>query len=560
MKSEKNPFARLWILLKNERQDILSVYFYAILSGFLQLIVPIGVQAIIGFVLGATMVTSIYVLIVLVVVAVLSAGLVQVNQMKINEKIQQKIFVNFALQFVEVIPRIDLKHSMNSYLPEKINRFFDTLTVQKGLTKLILEIPTALIQIFLGVLLLALYHPVFIALGAILIVALWLIIKLSGTNGIATSLNESNEKYALVAWFEEMAKAVKPFKNSQDSSMDVSRTDAHLVKYITARTSHFGILLLQYRTLIVLKVIITTMLLTAGVYLLINQQLNIGEFIAAEIVILMIIGSTEKIIKSLESVYDVVTGLVKLANIIESETDLDGSIEFSESSIGIEMKNVGFTFNGDQKMLLDINLKIPAGAVVSLQGVEGSGKSTLLKILSNLYTSYSGNVIVNGIPVRNYQLKSIRRQTGIYFGQDDLFSGTVLDNINLGRQEITGEMVMKMASKIGMAHFLENLPMGFQTYVHSNAALLPTSTKHKILILRSLCHNPKLVVMEDPFNGLREGVKRPLMDYLLGQSGKQTIIVATADEEFANAADFVMTLSNGKATLTTNKRHKDNES
>ncbi len=521
----------------------------------LQLVVPIGIQAIIGFVLGATMVTSIYVLIIVVVMAVLGAGLLQINQMKINEKIQQKIFVSFALQFAEKIPKIDIYKSINYYLPERLNRFFDTHSVQKGLTYLILDIPAAIIQIFLGVLLLAFYHPVFIGFGAMLIVMLWFIVKYSGNNGMITSLDESDQKYRTVAWFQEIAKAIKSFKNSQDSTLDIARTDHHLVNYIAARTAHFKVLVLQYRVLVGFKVIITTTLLSAGVFLLINQKLNIGEFIAAEIVILMIIASTEKIIKSLENVYDVATGLIKLQSFTDADNDIDGTLEFKDTKIALDIKELSFSFQDGRKILKNIDLKIPAGAVVCLTGEEGSGKSTLLKILSNTYTNYDGNILFNGIPAQNYRLETLRKHTGIYFGQGDIFAGSILENINMGRSEITGEVVMAMASNVGMSGIFEHFPMGFETQVLNNGAALPSTTKQKILILRALCHQPKLLILQNPLVGLHEDVRIPLVKYILSLSGKCTVIIASSNAEFAKQCDFELMLKNGKGKLTQNIRN-----
>ena len=130
-----------------EKAEIWSIYFYAILNGLILLSVPLGIQAIVGFVLGASFRASIYVLILLVVVAVLVSGLMQINQMKIIEKIQQRIFVRYAFSYADIIPRLDLKKADGIYLPELINRFFDTATLQKSLAKILLEIPTATIQI-----------------------------------------------------------------------------------------------------------------------------------------------------------------------------------------------------------------------------------------------------------------------------------------------------------------------------------------------------------------------------------------------------------------------------
>jgi len=124
MPQTAGPVSRILKLVKLERKEITAVYFYAIFNGLIQLSLPLGVQAIIGFVLGASMRTSLIVLIGLVVTGVLAAGIMQVNQMKIIEKIQQKIFVRYAFAFAGHIPRLALKKTDNIYLPELVNRYW----------------------------------------------------------------------------------------------------------------------------------------------------------------------------------------------------------------------------------------------------------------------------------------------------------------------------------------------------------------------------------------------------------------------------------------------------
>lgn len=163
--SRQIAFGKLSELIKLERKEISSIYFYAILNGLVQLSLPLGIQAIIGFVLGATMVTSVYVLIFFVVLGTLVVGILNIYQMKIIEKIQQKIFVRYTFNMGLKIPGFDLLSIDKYYLPDKINYFFDILTVQKGISKLLLDIPIATIQIILGLVLLSFYHPLFIVFG-----------------------------------------------------------------------------------------------------------------------------------------------------------------------------------------------------------------------------------------------------------------------------------------------------------------------------------------------------------------------------------------------------------
>lgn len=543
------PFQKLWDLIAEYKQEIGAIYFYSILSGLVQLTVPIGVQAIIGFVLGASMVTSIYILILLVVLGVMVVGLMQINQMKIIEKIQQKIFINNSIQFAEIIPRVNINKTDRYYLPELTNRFFDTLIIQKGLSKVLLDVPLATIQILFGLILLSLYHPVFIVFGLLLLSLLWIILKYTGKNGIATSIEESTYKYAVVAWLEEMARIIKSFKFSQGTELNIRNTDKNLSGYIKARTAHFNVLLIQYKSLVAFKVLITTAMLLVGAVLLLNQQLNIGEFIAAEIVILTVISAVEKLIARLDSVYDIVTGLEKIAKVTEKEIEVDGTLEIeAPNGIEIKMNELSFAYPDGKKVLQNNNIIIPAGAKVIIDANDGSGKSTLLKIVSTVYRDYSGVLLFNNIPVSNYSLASLRKNIGLFINENELFTGTVYENICMGRKDISSTNIIQLAAQVGIDKFIEQLPEGFNTMVDAGGKKLSNSVKYSILMLRALTANPQLLILDEPWKNFDERVQEKLVQYLTSSNNKATVIMTGHNKYMNKNASQILHLVNGKLT------------
>ncbi len=543
------PFERFWHLIRLDKTDISSIYFYAILNGLMQLSVPLGIQAIIGFVLGASMATSIYVLIFLVVMGVFIVGVLQVNQMKIIERIQQKIFTRYAFEFVDKIPKFDLYKTDNYFIPERVNRFFDTINLQKGFSKLLLDIPTALIQILFGLILLSFYHPLFIIFGIILALLLFLIVYFTSKNGLETSIHESNYKYEVVAWMQEVAKSIKSFKLNQDTDLNLKSTDKIVVNYLETRTRHFRFLLVQFKALIAFKTLVTAFLLLLGVYLLVDQQLNIGEFIAAEIVILSIIASVEILIKNLDSVFDVLTSLEKLSTVTEGNSEENGKLVFNENKISIELVDFSFSYPNSSPILENINLKIPANSTVCIMGEESSGKSTLLSILSRNYLHFTGNFLINNIPANNYDLESLRKKIGIYFNEYEIFSGTILENINMGRSNITPESIIAVAQELGFESFLQNLPLGFQTSIDTNGKRLSKNISQKIILLRALTQRPNLLIMEEPWLGLKKQYQQKIMDYLLKKPSDNTLFVTSNDPAFANKCDYRFELKNGNLEL-----------
>ena len=547
MPTTASPVARILNLVKLERKEITAVYFYAILNGLIQLSLPIGVQAIIGFVLGASMRASLIVLIALVVAGVLVAGIMQVNQMKIIEKIQQKIFVRYSFAFAEHIPQLDLKKTDNVYLPELVNRFFDIPVLQKSLSKILLDIPTASIQILFGLILLSLYHPAFILFGFILIVLLWLILRYTGQRGLQTSLEESSYKYKVAGWLEETARVIKSIKLTKSNDLHLKKTDEMVVGYLNARNSHFKILLFQYNVLVLFKTVITAAMLIVGTMLLVNQQLNIGQFIAAEIIILLVLNSVEKLIMNIGSVYDTLTSVEKIAKLTEKPKEENGSVQLAVKAVGLsmEMRDLSFSYNNQRDVLQNISLKINAGDKVCIKGKDSSGKSTLLKIMAGVYTDFKGSFLLDGVPLGNYNLNTVRSQMGVLMNQQDIFNGTVWENITLGNESISIETINEVAEKVGLTDFIATLKNGYDTILDPTGNRLPRNVILKILLVRALAATSRVLLLEEPWQNIENGQRNQIIQ-LLAEIKNTTLIVISNDEDVAKLCNKVIMIEKGK--------------
>jgi ATP-binding cassette subfamily B protein len=554
MKKLKSPLARILDLVRLEKAEIWSIYFYAILNGLILLSVPLGIQAIVGFVLGASFRASIYVLILLVVVAVLVSGLMQINQMKIIEKIQQRIFVRYAFSYADIIPRLDLKKADGIYLPELINRFFDTATLQKSLAKILLEIPSATIQICFGLVLLSFYHPAFIIFSFLLVFILWLIIYFTGGKGLESSLEESRSKYRVAAWLEEMARIIKFIKLAAGHALHLKKTDEATISYLKARNEHFKILLLQYRSLVAFKTAITAAMLIFGSILLVNQQLNIGQFVAAEIVILTILNSVEKLIINLDSVYDTLTAVDKLAKLTDKPVEESGNLQLSATNSGVLVKgeNISYSYTDKQPVLHDLEFEFQPGQLICIQGKAGTGKSTLLRLLDGAYTDFTGSLQIDNVPIRNFDLNSLRSQIGILLHQHDIFQGTLWENITMGRENVSIEAVVQLFQKVSLSSYFATLPKGFDTELDPTGQRLPRQIIHKILLVRALIGSPRLLLLEEPWSGMESSTKNKIIG-LINQYKSSTRVIVSNDEAFASTCDqvFVMT-EEGKLVKSTN--------
>lgn len=543
--SISKSFTRFYNILRLDKKDVSAVYMLAILAGLLQLSVPLGVQTIISFVMAGSFSTSIAVLIIMVVLGVFFNGLLQVRQLQVIEKMQQKIFLRYSFEFSDRLPRLNIEKLDNYYLPELVNRFFDTVSLQKGLEKLLLDLPAAVIQVLFGLLLLAFYHPVFIAFGTLLLIIVIVILRLTSPRGLASALQASDYKYNVAAWLEETARVIRTFKYAKNTSMHIEKTDKLVSGYLDSRTQYFKVLLTQFWSLISFKVIITAAMLLVGAVLLVNQQINIGQFIAADIVILTIIGSVEKIILSLDKVYDALVSVEKLGKITNAEIEEGGSILLPDSDKGVAVSFVktGFTYPNGSKALQDVTLSVPAGSMVHIAGASGSGKSTLLRLLTGNYKQFTGSVLLDEVPVGNYQLDSLRAQTGVLLSSQDIFQGTLLENITLGNA-IPMEEVTALAAKTGLDHFVRSNKEGYDVLLDPAGKRLSNHVKQNILLVRALLGKHRLLLLEEPFAHLDTACRQHMIG-LIKAAGNTTIFIASEDESLSAYCNIVLHLNKG---------------
>jgi ATP-binding cassette subfamily B protein len=536
---------KLIAILQLDKKEVSAIYIYAILAGLVQLVTPLGIQSIIGFVMAGALSTSIVVLIAVVVLGVFLNGLFQIRQLQIIEKIKQKIYTRDALSFANKIPHLNIEKLDNYYLPELVNRFFDTITLQKGIEKILLEIPAAFIQILFGIILLSLYHPVFIAFGIVLVVLLYVILATTLPKGFTKNLLASDYKYKTAAWLQELARVVKTFKYAKKTSLHIDKTDDLVSNYLIARTSYFKILLTQFWSLVAFKIIITAAMLIVGVYLLLNQQINIGQFIAADIVILAVISSVEKLILTLDKAYDTLTAIEKLDKIKSAELESAGTdIIAGSNGMKIDFKNVSFNYPNGKNVLTDINVEIQAGEKVLIVGNSGSGKSTLLRLLTGTFTNFSGAIRINNIALGSYAIDSLRSNTGVLISQQDIFQGTIRDNITMGDNSISNEELYQLTKSTGLESFIGELEIGFDTEIDPAGKKLPEKIKQGILLARALFSRKTLLLLENPFDGLEANAIETVND-MLANLENVTMLVTASKNTHQEIFDKVIYLENG---------------
>jgi ATP-binding cassette, subfamily B, bacterial len=536
---------KLYKIIMLDKRDVSSVYFFAILGGLLSLILPLGIQTIISFVMANTISTSIIVLIAIVISGVFLNGFIQIRQSQVIERIMQKIFTRYTLEFSNKIPKVDLEEIDNYYLPEVVNRFFDVTALAKSIEKILLDIPASLIQITLGLILLSFYHPIFIAFGIFVFFIIIIIIRVTSPKGFNTSMDASDYKYNIGGWLEEIARGSKTFRYSKGSALHMHKTDGLVVNYLNSRTEHFKILLIQYWSLVTFKILIVATMLIAGTWLLLDNEINVGQFIASDIVIILIMNSVEKLIATMDNVYDSLTSLEKLGKIVDIKLENTGNLNFQKSEgCNIVFSKVNFRYPNGSRALSDVEINLQSNNIVGIKGPSGSGRSSILRLLTGAYANYSGKILINDIPLGNYNLQSLRANTGIMLNEQDIFRGTILENLTMGNENILINEVSFLAKKTGLDKFITANKLGYDTLLDPMGKRLSSEVIQNIKLIRALLGKPSLLLLEEPLKHLNEDVQNEMMEYFKKESNA-TVIMVSNEKDALQRCDKIISLNNG---------------
>ncbi|UZO82455.1 ATP-binding cassette domain-containing protein [Aquimarina sp. ERC-38] len=548
-KSILTSWQRFLRLLQVDKKDIYQTFYYAIFAGLVNLSLPLGIQAIITLLQGAQVSTSWVVLIVLVTLGVIFVGVLQLMQIRIIENVQQKIFTRASFEFAYRFPKIKMSELQNYYPPELANRFFDTLTVQKSLSKILVDFPAALLQIIFGLILLSFYHPFFIIYGLLLILLIYIVFKYTAVKGLNTSLKESKSKYKVAHWLQEIARTIVSFKLSGKTNLALTKNDHLVDDYLKARESHFKILILQYSQMIGFKVLVTAGLLLIGGILVLNQQMNIGQFVAAEIIILLVISSVEKLIVGLESFYDVLTSLEKLGQVVDKELEPQGGEQpfYENEHFKLELKNVSYKVPGSTKDILHgINLSITEKCTMLIQGPAGSGKTTLLRLIAGLVLPDKGSIYVNDVSLQGLHLNEYRSLLGQSLTEESPFEGTILENLTFGDQSISRERVYWALEKVGLLDFVKEQSAGLNMVLYPEGKQIPYTISKKIILARSIVREPKLLILKDPLDQFSPQEAERIMNFLTSGERSWSLVVVSQNPRWVSKCGRIVLIEDGK--------------
>jgi ABC-type bacteriocin/lantibiotic exporter with double-glycine peptidase domain len=527
-----SPLARLVQLLRPEVGDIGIVCLFSAVVGLLALATPVTVEALVNTVAFGRLLQPVVVLSLVLLGFLGLAAAIRVLQTYIAEIIQRRLFVRVVADLSQRLPRVRQDAYEGVHGPELLNRFFDVMTVQKSAALLVLDGIAIVLQTTIGMTVLAFYHPLLLGFDAFLIAALAFIVLVLGRGGVATGIEESKAKYAVAAWLEQLAHCPLTFKNAGGAERAIEHADKLAIEYLHARQEHFRVLLRQIMFTLALQALAGSVLLGGGGWLVIQGQMTLGQLVAAELIVALIVGSFAKLGKHLEAYYDLLAAVEKLGHLFDLPVERPHGELLPESSGGLPL-----TLEGH---------RIRPGELVAIFGPPGAGKSRLLAAAFGLDTAPSGTSQIAGLDASALDLASLRTQVALV-RDCEIFAGTLAENIHLGRAPGTRAAVRACLAELGMHDDLRHLSAGLDTVLQPGGRPLTDAQARRVVLARALLARPRVLLIDDLLDGLPDEVLPEVLEALSRRTCECTIVIATGRREVARLCPRVISLgTNGR--------------
>jgi putative ABC transport system ATP-binding protein len=538
------PLNRFIALLKPEKGDILAIVVFAIVVGVLGLATPLAVESLVNTVAFNRYVQPIVVLGIILFVFLTFAGALKVIMAVEAEIIQRRLFVRVGIDLGHRLSNVDYSALDGQDGRELVNRFLDITNVQKAVSSMLLDGVTLIIAVIIGMIVLAAYHPFLLGFDIVLLVLMGFMIGGLGRGAVKTAIKESKEKYYMLGWLENIVGNPTAFRLHGGELFASDRTDQLAAHYIDLRKKHFAILVRQVIFAASVYIIASVVLLTIGGWLVINNQLTLGQLVAAELIVAVIVGAFAKMGKHLETYYDLMASIDKLGNVLDlPEAALGGhALLQNDGPLRMEVRDLSVVVEG-KTVIENFSAKLTPGGSAVLVGPPGSGKSILLEALSTLRPMAGGSIEVNGIDLRQLDHSQFVRSIGFARGIE-IFSGTITENVDLHRANVSAADLQAALQFVGLEDEIRQFEDGIETHLTQGGRPLTASQAARLMIARAIVGNPSLVLIDSLLDGLPPDLASQIISRLHARPMPWSLVVATSRPDFVDLFVEKWTLGN----------------
>ena len=529
------PLKRFFQLLKLEANDIWTVVLFALVSGILALSTPLAVESLVNVVSWGTYLQPLVVLALILLAALGLAGVLKVLQTVVVEIIQRRQFVRIVGDLAHRFPRAKRSYLKGHYPRELANRVFDIMTIQKATAVLLLDGVSIVLTTSMGMLLLAFYHPFLLGFNVVLLLTMLSITWLLGRGGIRTSIDESIAKYKIAHWLQDVISFPAAFKVNGGEALAIERANTLAAEYLLAREGQFRVVIRQVAFAIGLQVFASTAVLGLGGWLVINRQLTLGQLVASELVVTVVVGAFAKAGKSLEKFYDLMAGIDKVGHLLDIPVDFRrGRASLPDEPVAVQWQDLEIEFGSNRRA-------VPAGRVepgehLAVLSEDSTSQSLLISALAGLSTPNSGAIEIAGMGASEAASAGLGRLVAL--AQNiEIFHANVAENVSLDRPGIGRDQVHKALHAVGLADVIRALPDGWDTDLTTDGYPLSREQKVRLMLARAIVAQPKVLLIDRLLDELPANERGDIWASIKQLAASCTIILTTSDSQIANQCD-----------------------
>ncbi len=531
-------------LVTLSREALRVIFIYSLAIAILSLVIPISVQTLINVVSFGTLLQPIIVLSIVLLVVLAIIASIRVAQSIVVESIQQHLFTKLGLEIADFLPKIKMSHYESHRANELVNHFFEIQTIQKALaTLLITGIEIVLVAIF-SMILIAFYHPLLLLFDVVLVAAIFLSLWLPWRNALQYSIKECAAKHDVAAWLQDIVRNIFLFKMQSHGQYALAVIDDKISHYLRARKKHFASIIRHIASMNAIYVLGNAVLLGIGGYLVIREQLTLGQLVASELIINALLYSVVRFSYYMEDLYDLMASCAKITTLLNVPKETEPS--FNEQQLSTYETPPAFTASGitfianDQRVVFkDLAFTISSNEKVCVIGDKNSGKSTLIDLLLGFAPCNNGTLKINNIPIKDYAVLQLRNHASLV-RHVELFSGTVYENIVMQRKDISTDDVYWLLEKFKLNKMIEAFPEGLATQITGTHVTKPTVALIKLALIRAVITKPTLLIVDGLLDRLAQDDQKRFLDYFIDYSG--TVILTTQSQYVANHFDKIIKL------------------
>ncbi len=537
-----SPVQRVLKLAAFEKQDILLLFYLTLVYGVLGIATPVAVQTMVNIVTMGGVLQPLYVVgFILFCLLALSGGIYAIESFLV-ELIQRRVFVRHSLLIAQNTQQIHISVYDQHNPVELVNRYFDIQTVQKSVATLLTVGLTALLQGLIGSLVLLFYSLYFGILVILMLIVLWAIVFLLGKQAETTALKESKAKYDMAAWLENIARNRWLSKFYGAKQRTTENTEVLAQDYLGARVQHFRVLMMQLIGAVGMYAVVGTGMLILGGTLVIKGQINLGQFVAAELIIFGVLSAFVRFVTKLEYFYDLLAAVDKLGVLetlpVEKVGEHPASLDGYHS---LKVVGLGFSHHGQATLVKAVSFELQQGQSLAVLGTLGSGKSTLLELITGLRQPAQGYVSYSGIDLRQLNLNHLRDHIGIA-NKVEWQHGSILENLRLARKDIPLEAMVDMLSMLGLWEDISQLPKGMDTILTDYGAPLTYTQLQRLMLVRAMLGQPDVLIIDGLLDGLGQQELDQVLTLLKRHQSQWMLIVTTRFAHIAQQFHQVITL------------------